>query len=128
MNITKALADENRVRVILALREGELCVCQVVELLELAPSTVSKHMAVLRHAGLIEARKEGRWIYYRLADVEAPPEVRNALSFVGYSIGLGAQARQDGKRIQEICARDPEELCRQLANRENVDTAEPSRR
>jgi DNA-binding transcriptional ArsR family regulator len=48
------------------LTSGELCVCQVTEVLQLAPSTVSKHMSILRQAGLVEARKEGRWIYYRL--------------------------------------------------------------
>ena len=67
MAAAKALADENRVRVLLFLRGGkELCLCQIVEMLGLAPSTVSKHMAVLYQAGLVESRKEGRWIYYRL--------------------------------------------------------------
>jgi ArsR family transcriptional regulator len=51
MNITKALADENRVRTLLALRKGELCVCQTTEL-GLAPSTVSKHLSILYQAGL----------------------------------------------------------------------------
>jgi len=47
---------------------GELCACQIIEMLGLAPSTVSKHMSILRQAGLVETRKEGRWIYYRLAE------------------------------------------------------------
>jgi ArsR family transcriptional regulator len=55
-----------------ALREGELCLCQVIELLDLAPSTVSKHMSLLKQAGLIEQRKEGRWHYYRLPDEPSP--------------------------------------------------------
>ena len=67
LNITKALAEENRVRILLALEVEELCVCQIIELLELAPSTVSKHMSVLRQARLVDGRKEGRWMYYRLA-------------------------------------------------------------
>ena len=45
--ITKALADENRLRVVLFLRGGEMCVCQIVEMLGLAPSTVSKHLDIL---------------------------------------------------------------------------------
>ena len=68
LNITKALAEENRLRILLALDGAELCVCQLVELLELAPSTVSKHMSVLRQARLVESRKDGRWMHYRLAD------------------------------------------------------------
>lgn len=70
--ITKALSDEPRVRALLALRDGELCLCQVIELLDLAPSTVSKHMSLLKQAGLVEQRKEGRWHYYRLPDEPSP--------------------------------------------------------
>ena len=65
MAVIKALADENRVRVLLALGAGELCVCQIVELLGLAPSTVSKHLSILKQARLVESRKEGRWMFYR---------------------------------------------------------------
>ena len=70
IDINKALSDESRVRALLALRDQELCVCQLIELLGLAPSTVSKHMTILKQAGLVEGRKDGRWIYYRLADSE----------------------------------------------------------
>ncbi len=68
LNITKALSDENRIRALMMLKRGELCVCQIIEMMGLAPSTVSKHMSILRQAGLVETRKEGRWIYYRLAE------------------------------------------------------------
>jgi ArsR family transcriptional regulator, arsenate/arsenite/antimonite-responsive transcriptional repressor len=68
MAVAKALADENRTRVLMFLRDGELCVCRIVEMLALAPSTVSKHLNVLYQAGLVESRKEGRWIYYRLPE------------------------------------------------------------
>ena len=61
--ITKALADESRVRALVALTRGELCVCQIAELLQLAPSTVSKHLSILRQGGLVEFEKRGRWIY-----------------------------------------------------------------
>jgi len=78
--ITKALSDEPRVRALLALRDGELCLCQVIELLDLAPSTVSKHMSLLKQAGLVEQRKEGRWHYYRLPD-EPSPMAREAIDW-----------------------------------------------
>ena len=71
LNITKALSDENRVRALMMLVDGELCVCQIIDMLGLAPSTVSKHMSILRQAGLVETRKEGRWMYYRLAGCES---------------------------------------------------------
>jgi len=55
MDVLKALADENRARLLFALRGGELCVCQLIALLDLAPSTVSKHLTILRAARLISA-------------------------------------------------------------------------
>ena len=70
MAVAKALADANRTRALMCLRDGELCVCRIMELLQLAPSTVSKHLDILYRAGLVESRKEGRWIYYRLADAD----------------------------------------------------------
>ena len=56
LNITKALADENRLRMLLALQQGELCVCQITELMGLAMSTVSKHLSILYQAGRVNAR------------------------------------------------------------------------
>jgi len=111
MNITKALAEENRVRIILALRNGELCVCQIIELLGLAPSTVSKHMSVLRQAGIVEGRKDGRWMYYRLAGKKAPDEVRGAVSWVRESLAGNAVVRDDGVRLAEILSLGREALC-----------------
>ena len=78
MSITKALADENRVRILMALRDGELCVCQITELFGYAPSTVSKHLSILFQARLVESRKDGRWIYYQLPDKKASAMVRQA--------------------------------------------------
>src|ERR1039458_3849873 len=82
MAITKALSDPNRVRILLALRRGELCVCQITELFSFAPSTISKHLSILHHAGLILSRKSERWVYYRLPDKSAPVAVREALDWI----------------------------------------------
>ena len=79
LEITKALSDINRVRILMALGKRELCVCQITEFLGLAPSTVSKHMSILDHARLVESRKDGRWVYYRLASEDAPRIVSRAL-------------------------------------------------
>jgi len=112
INITKALAEENRVRILMALEGRELCVCQIFELLELAPSTVSKHLSILRQARLVEGRKEGRWMYYRLAGDNAPSEVREALAWVTRSLSRNPRARSDARRLKEILKRNPAELCR----------------
>jgi len=67
LSITKAMSDETRMRALMALANRELCLCQLIELLELAPSTISRHLTLLRQAGLVERRKEGTWHFYRLA-------------------------------------------------------------
>jgi DNA-binding transcriptional ArsR family regulator len=64
----KAISDPTRVRMLKLLEEGELCVCEIMEVLELAQSTASKHLGILKTAGLVESRKEGTWSYYRLAE------------------------------------------------------------
>ena len=112
MKLTKALADENRVRMLLALRHGELCVCQITELFGLAMSTVSKHLSVLYQAGLAESRKEGRWIYYRLPGKAAPLSVRRAIDWVAQSVNGDQRAAEDAARLKKILKMDPAELCK----------------
>jgi ArsR family transcriptional regulator len=112
MAITRALSDQNRVRTLLALNGRELCVCQIIELLELAPSTVSKHMSILANARLVEGRQEGRWRYYRLAGNDAPDEAREAIAWTFRSLSNTPQIRQDAERIEEILKIDPEVLCK----------------
>lgn len=111
MSITKALADETRVRVLLALRRGELCVCQIVELTGLATSTISKHMSILKQAQLVDSRKQGRWMYYRLPDEQTPELVRRSLDWVADSLEQDPKVLSDRKRLAAICNSDPHELC-----------------
>lgn len=108
---TKALADENRIRVIGALKGRELCVCQLIELLCLAPSTVSKHLSILKNARLIDSRKQGRWMYYRLVGEEAPREIASALEWIAESISESTRFVQDEQRMEAILRIDPEILC-----------------
>jgi ArsR family transcriptional regulator, arsenate/arsenite/antimonite-responsive transcriptional repressor len=117
MYITKALADEHRVRTLLALRAGELCVCQITELFGLAPSTMSKHLSILYKAGLVESRKQGRWIYYRLPDGQAPLEVRGAIDWIGRSLESNARAAEDARRLKQIGKMDPVEICKKQCGR-----------
>ena len=111
LNITKALADESRARALLALRGGELCLCQIIDLLGLAPSTDSKHMTVLVQADLALCRKDGRWHYYRLPKAEeASPEVRSTLDWLHSIVGCCPTAKQDCKRLKEICRKEKEDV------------------
>jgi len=72
VTFAKALADHTRLRVIAALRQRELCVCELCDALEATQSTLSTHLTLLRSAGITRTRKEGKWIYYRLSDEAAP--------------------------------------------------------
>lgn len=108
----RALADPGRVRILLALRSGELCVCQLTELLELSPSTVSRHLSGLRQAGLADLRKDGRWVFYRRPGPGAEPHVTEALQWLDRHLGGTAEAREDGRRLRDILSIPPEELCR----------------
>ena len=114
--ITKALSDENRVRALMALAPGELCVCQIIELLGLAPSTVSKHMAVLHQAGLVETRKDGRWIYYRLAEDPEPRCARAALTMTLECLAEESRIREDAKRLKRIRKMSRDDLCAHYRN------------
>lgn len=107
--ITKALSDEPRVRALLALREGELCLCQLIELLGLAPSTVSRHMSVLKQAGLIEQRKAGRWHYYRLPR-EPAPVVQAALDWTFHALAGEPTALADAETLCCVKEKDLKEL------------------
>ena len=111
INITKALSDENRVRALMTLRSGELCLCQLIEMLRLAPSTVSKHMAILYQAGLVDARKQGRWNYYRLADEDAPVYVLEAIRWVQNATAGDKRIVEDAKQLKRICKMDKGKLC-----------------
>jgi ArsR family transcriptional regulator, arsenate/arsenite/antimonite-responsive transcriptional repressor len=114
--ITKALADENRLRALGLLRGRELCLCQIIEVLALAPSTVSKHMSILNQARLVESRKQGRWAYFRLADEDAAPEVRQALDMVLTSLRRDSQGKADQLQLKAVLRLEPEELCRNQAS------------
>ena len=72
MQMFRALADETRLRILNLLQQRELCVCQIVEVLDLGQSKVSRHLAHLRNAGLVKDRRDATWMYYTLADPQGP--------------------------------------------------------
>lgn len=89
-----------------------MCVCQITELLNLATSTISRHLSILNQAGLILSRKTERWVYYRLPDQAAPVVVREALDWVSKSLGRTDEAAGDAGKLRKILKIDPVELCR----------------
>lgn len=117
VDIAKALGDDTRLRLLLACEGREVCVCQLQALVGLAMSTVSQHLAQLRRVGLLEGRKQGRWMYYRMADPESAeihPSVCAGLELaLSGAFGI-AQYGRDREWLGEILAVDPEALCRLL--------------
>ena len=112
LRVTKALADFQRVRILMLLQPGELCVCQIIEVLQLAPSTVSKHLSILGAAGLVDSRKDGRWMYYRLPQGAAGEFVRPVLKWIGEALKDDAVIKHDAKKLRRVVACNPENLCR----------------
>jgi DNA-binding transcriptional ArsR family regulator len=110
--ILKALSDESRLRTFLVLQEHELCVCQIIELLQLAPSTVSKHMSILKNAGLVESEKKGRWVYYRIANSANQKGIQQTSEWLMQSLVHDQTIKKDQQTIKKILEIDPDELCR----------------
>ena len=128
LSITNALSDRTRLRLIMSLREGELCACQLIEVVGLAASTVSKHMYLLRHASLVEMRKEGRWVYYRLAGRDVPIPARRAIKWVTEAMADDPQIIKDTKHLSKILKSKPEDLCRRQSQRSASSSSAPATR
>lgn len=116
--LLKALADENRLRLLMALRNRELCVCQLVEMLKLSPPSVSKHLAMLKRADLVLSRKEGRWIYYRLPDDEASDKLKRTMTWLQLQLSGNKQVIRDIMSLRKILEEEPEALTRRQAGRQ----------
>ena len=109
----KALADSQRMRILQMLRPGERCVCQIVAVLALAPSTVSKHLSLLDAAGLVVSRKDGRWIYYRLPEQTDQAPVRPLLAWLDEVVRKDPAVAADVRKLKSIDVRSRTGGCRQ---------------
>lgn len=97
----KALSHPVRLRMLTLLRDGALCVCQMMEVFDLAASTTSEHLSELRRAGLLQERKEGRWVYVYLSD---DPQVQAFLEALWPGLEADPQVQQDRRRAQSVRA------------------------
>jgi DNA-binding transcriptional ArsR family regulator len=109
VDVLKALAHPVRLRILAMLRGGELCLCQITAVLELAASTVSAHLSDLKRAGLVVERKDGRWVFHRLAEGE---EASAHLVPLWSSITRDPQLESDARLLRELRRVGVEELCR----------------
>jgi arsenate reductase/ArsR family transcriptional regulator len=109
--VLKAAGDPTRARILKLLEDGGLCVCQVQAVLGLAPSTVSKHLAILRGAGLVEDRRDGKWIEYALPSERHNPYARPLLAMLRGPLDRDPAVVADRRRLREVKAVPPAELC-----------------
>lgn len=99
-----ALSESNRFRIVMMLYPKPLCVCELLKVLDISGATLSNHLKILRHAGLVDQKKKGRWIEYRLRSESLSPWLK---SLIEESIDLDI-VRQDrillGSESEESCA------------------------
>ena len=111
--VAKAIADPSRVRILKLLEGGELCVCQITTVLDLSPATVSKHLAALKAAGLVQQRRDGKWVYYRLAERDFNVYARSFLGLVGASLANDPTTMEDRRILALVNAVPVQILCSQ---------------
>ncbi len=101
----KALSDETRLRIIKLLKHGELCVCDLVAALDMVQPRVSFHLGVLKKAGLLKDRREGKWMHYRLDDADM---FRRFLIFSVHEKISDKILKDDTKRLEDFLAKKAE--------------------
>jgi ArsR family transcriptional regulator len=98
----KALADRTRLRIVSLIGESEVCVCFLVAILKTSQPKISRHLAYLRRAGLVAARREGKWMHYRLSD---PSDEHAARIFreVRISLAEHPELQRDREKLMQVC-------------------------
>ena len=109
VRISAALADATRASLLAACLERELCACQLVALAGLSNAAVSKHLSLLRDAGLLQSRKAGRWVHFRVHD-DPSPAAAGAIRWLRDHGGPAMLAASE--RMEQIVAIEPAQLTR----------------
>jgi len=100
--IFKALSDPNRLRILNALQKKMLCVCEIKELLNLANSTVSQHLKILRDAGFIVEEKDGRWVNYMVHPHPSDKRIAEILNSLDFWIDDQKSIKSDLGKINQL--------------------------
>lgn len=108
VNIFKALSDPNRIRIVKMLAERELCMCEIRSVLELSNSTVSKHLTVLRDAGLLLDMKDGKWVNFRLNDKSEHLFIRSLIGLMNKSFDDDEAIQEDSIKLRRV---DRKKIC-----------------
>ncbi|MEJ2745172.1 MAG: metalloregulator ArsR/SmtB family transcription factor [bacterium] len=105
--IFKALADRNRLRILKMLEARPLCVCEITAVLGIAQSSVSRHLGILREAGLVDDQKEGQWMIYSLAR-GGDDVTKSVIAGIGRWLADDPLVKSDSRKAQQV---DREQLC-----------------
>jgi ArsR family transcriptional regulator len=109
--VAKAFADPTRVRILAAIRQRELCVCELCDALSVTQSTLSTHLQVIRDAGLVQTRKQGKWIYYGV-NPKSEQLLESVFGFFAPSLKADATVRRDTQKLaQRLKERRNGECC-----------------
>ena len=111
--VSKAVADPSRIRILKLLEQGELCVCQITTVMNLAPATISKHLSCLKNAGMVQLRREGKWAYYRIAERDLNPYARLFLDLVAASLSDDPAIKEELKLLVLVKAVSVQAICNQ---------------
>jgi ArsR family transcriptional regulator len=98
----RALADRTRLRLLSLMGAGEICVCFLVEILKTNQPKISRHLAYLRRAGIVDARREGQWMHYRVVepdDADAARVLKEVMSW----LGKDKEMQRDRERLERVC-------------------------
>lgn len=101
--VYRALADETRLRILALLRDGEVCVCHLQGSLRLPQPTISRHLAYLRKSSLVESRRDGIWMHYRLAPASSPV-VKQVVESALHALTHAESTAKDTARLKEELA------------------------
>ena len=101
----RALGDETRLRIIALLAHGELCVCHVESALGLSQPNCSRQLGILKSSGVVDSRREGTWVYYRITEQETA-SVTNVLQVLTRTFGAERALRADHARLKKNCGPD----------------------
>jgi ArsR family transcriptional regulator len=104
----KSLSDSNRLRILKMLQVKPLCVCEITNVLQLATSTVSKHLSVLKETGFIIEKKEGKWVNYMINSQPDDPRISSIISTLDFWIADDQLIISDKQRVQKV---DRNEVC-----------------
>lgn len=109
--LLRALADETRLRCLLLLHEqGELCVCELTVALDVVQPKVSRHLATLREAGVVQDRRQGHWVHYRIRD-DLPPWARQMLDALASGAVNSEPYAGDRSRLSDMAGRPSGRVC-----------------